>query len=112
MLVELDDANDRLNKTLGILRNSIVDPAFSIPNPGSEDRALVEKARTLHDFVDDEGIENVKSRLRHLIDQVQVLAHPLSSLVRPKPPFCGLVCCAVNYLLIPNSLSRSRTIRS
>lgn len=30
------------------------------------------RARTLHDFVEDEGIENLKSRLRHSIDYVQV----------------------------------------
>lgn len=72
MLMDLDHADDRLNRTLEALRNSIVDPAFNMPNPESEDPNLMTKTRTLHDFVDDEGIENLKSRLRHSIDQVQV----------------------------------------
>ncbi|KAH8153140.1 uncharacterized protein LAJ45_02727 [Morchella importuna] len=71
MLTGLDNADNRLNQTLEVLRNSIVDPAFSIPNPENEDPTSMTKARTLHDFVDDEGIENLKSRLRHSIDQVQ-----------------------------------------
>lgn len=91
MLMELDNADDRLNKTLEVLRNSIVDPAFNMHNPGDEDSNLVVKTRTLHDFVDDEGIENLKSRLRHSIDQVQVWMPPSS-------PLCcrclGLVACS------------------
>lgn len=71
MLTGLDNADNRLNQTLEVLRNSIVDPAFSMPNPEIEDPTSMTRARTLHDFVDDEGIENLKSRLRHSIDQVQ-----------------------------------------
>lgn len=78
MLVELDNADDRLNKTLEVLRNSIVDPAFNMNNSGDGDSNLVVRTRTLHDFVDDEGIENLKSRLRHSIDQVQVWMAPSS----------------------------------
>lgn len=81
MLVELDSADDRLNKTLEVLRNSIVDPAFNMHSSGSEESNLVVRTRTLHDFVDDEGIENLKSRLRHSIDQVQVWMAPSSLVV-------------------------------
>lgn len=76
MLTELDNADNRLNQTLEVLRNSIVDPAFNVSNLGSEDTTSMTKTRTLHDFVDDEGIENLKSRLRHSIDQVQVQDYP------------------------------------
>jgi len=52
----------------------VVDPAFNPPSSpeGEESTPTTTRPRTLHDFVDDEGIENLKSRLRHLIDQVQV----------------------------------------
>lgn len=78
MLIELDNADDRLNKTLEVLRNSIVDPAFNMHSSGDEYSNLMVKTRTLHDFVDDAGIENLKSRLRHSIDQVQVWMAPPS----------------------------------
>ncbi|KAG0137087.1 autophagy-related protein 17 [Tuber indicum] len=73
IVADLDNADARLNQTLGVLRKSVVDPAFNPPgNPEREESTpMATKPRTLHDFVDDEGIENLKSRLRHLIDQVQ-----------------------------------------
>ncbi|KAF8251379.1 APG17-domain-containing protein [Wilcoxina mikolae CBS 423.85] len=94
-LNDLDTADLRLNQTLELLRNTTVDPAFVPPGAniepsqrgnntngivGNEERdisvigdatAAVVKVRTLHDFVEDEGIENLKSRLRHSIDYVQ-----------------------------------------
>jgi len=39
---------------------------------GSESSIATARARTLHDFVEDGGIENLKTRLRHSIDYVQV----------------------------------------
>lgn len=42
-------------------------------NEGSEDGdSESSRNHTLHDFVEDEGIENLKSKLRHCIDCVQV----------------------------------------
>ncbi|KAI5781224.1 autophagy-related protein 17 [Geopyxis carbonaria] len=89
-LNELDNADIRLNDTLELLRNSPVHPAFITDtetngamlengeerakgrNEGSEDRdSESSRNRTLHDFVEDEGIENLKSKLRHCIDYVQ-----------------------------------------
>lgn len=117
-LTDLDNADIRLNQTLELLRNSIVDPAFISPSQerveqerkenrkvnevsqgggndlrvrtedqkldsmgegagGIHDRgelcsnSIAARARTLHDFVEDEGIENLKSLLRHSIDYVQ-----------------------------------------
>lgn len=71
ILADLDNADDKLNRNLELLRNSLVDPGFNtarnLDGDGSERRL-----RTLHDFVDDAGIEDLKSRLRHSIDQVQV----------------------------------------
>ena len=74
-LTELDNADIRLNGTLELLRNSAVDPAFGSAT-GEKDAAV----RTLHDFVEDEGIENLRSKLRHSIDEVQVRFSPLPCL--------------------------------
>jgi autophagy-related protein 17 len=104
-LIDLDNADTRLNQTLELLRNSIVDPAFTGLEPetqllleskrhhqqqhnngvgggeakdggsdydGSESSTSTARMRTLHDFVEDEGIEDLKTRLRHSIDYVQV----------------------------------------
>lgn len=62
--------------------------AGNYPNSDtSEDTPAIARPRVLHDFVEDEGIENLKSRLRHSIDYVQVRPippHPPSLL--PNPP--------------------------
>jgi autophagy-related protein 17 len=97
-LIDLDNANTRLNQTLELLRNSIVDPAFNAPEPpsrrdgeeeakddggvgesgyaDSESSTTTARPRTLHDFVEEEGIEDLKTRLRHSIDYVQVRLRP------------------------------------
>lgn len=102
-LNELDNADLRLNSTLELLRNSVVDAAFfetpppppsqpddqlqqlqqypsesggtvrGLPiNSGEDTLGAGQRVRTLHDFVEDQGIENLKSKLRHSIDDVQV----------------------------------------
>ncbi|KAF8527819.1 autophagy-related protein 17 [Trichophaea hybrida] len=78
-LNDLDTADLQLNQTLELLRNTTVDPAFVPPGANERDisvvgdaaAAAVVKVRTLHDFIKDEEIENLKSRLRHSIDYVQ-----------------------------------------
>ncbi|KAI9852746.1 MAG: autophagy protein 17 [Thelocarpon superellum] len=62
LLRELDAADARLQRTLNQLRETVVESAF---RPPDEDR------RTLFDFVDDEGVENVKAVVRTAIDQTQ-----------------------------------------
>jgi autophagy-related protein 17 len=61
-LRELDAADARLQRTLDILRSTTVDPGF---RPTDDD------PKTLHDFVDDQGVDNLKSSIRSSIDQVQ-----------------------------------------
>ncbi|KAA8904403.1 autophagy-related protein 17 [Sphaerosporella brunnea] len=116
-LIDLDAADTRLNQTLALLRNSVVDPAFTASEPegrpllgrskrkhrqqpynnalhgeeanyggggesdydGSESSTSTTRMRTLHDFVEDEGIEDLKTRLRHSIDYVQESHDALSS---------------------------------
>ncbi|KAK6341216.1 autophagy protein 17 [Orbilia brochopaga] len=62
---ELDEANHRLDAILSSLRTTEVETAFS-----AQDKAE-QKQRTLYDFVDEDGIENLRSQLRGVIDQVQ-----------------------------------------
>jgi len=112
-LNDLDTADLKLNQTLELLRNSVVDPAFTPPEAevqpaqkgnntigiaGNEEReravnesdtsdgsaAATPRVRTLHDFVEDEGIENLKSRLRHSIDYVQVSTSPKKPMTPPQ----------------------------
>ncbi|KAI5843236.1 autophagy protein Apg17-domain-containing protein [Tricharina praecox] len=128
-LTDLDNADIRLNQTLELLRNSVVDPAFTVSGSsnaqaqaqpqqrkvkrrdreeteqeeqeeqeqdgdgdgdkkeqgesdyggGSESSIATARMRTLHDFVEDGGIENLKTRLRHSIDYVQESHDALSS---------------------------------
>ena len=56
----------KLNDILSRLRQTEVDRAFQVADD--------EESRTLHDFVDDEGVENLRSQLKNAIDQVQVIS--------------------------------------
>jgi autophagy-related protein 17 len=102
-VLDLDNANTRLDQTLDLLRKSIVDPAFTAPEPlakskrqqdgedaqddgegesgyaDSESSTTTARPRTLHDFVEDEGIEDLKTRLRHSIDYVEESHNALGS---------------------------------
>ncbi|KAI9767978.1 MAG: autophagy protein 17 [Geoglossum simile] len=62
VLRELDAADARLQRTLDILRSTAVEPGF---------RPTDDEPKTLHDFVDDQGVDNLKSSIRSSIDQVQ-----------------------------------------
>ncbi|KAF3924899.1 hypothetical protein ABW21_db0206843 [Orbilia brochopaga] len=64
-IAELDEANHRLDAILSSLRTTEVETAFS-----TQDKAE-QKQRALYDFVDEDGIENLRSQLRGIIDQVQ-----------------------------------------
>ena len=63
VLRDLDTADARLQTTLDQLRSTMVDAAF---------RPADEEARSLHDFVDEGGVEGLKANLRASIDQTQV----------------------------------------
>jgi autophagy-related protein 17 len=62
-LQSLDAADNRLKKTMEVLRSTLVDAAFRPSN---------EEPRSLLDFVDEAGVETTRSALRHCIDQSQV----------------------------------------
>jgi autophagy-related protein 17 len=62
MLRELDAADARLQRTLDALRSTTVEPGFR-PTEG--------QPKTLHDFVDDQGVDNLKASIRSSIDQIQ-----------------------------------------
>ncbi|KAF3906533.1 hypothetical protein ABW20_dc0107459 [Dactylellina cionopaga] len=62
----LDEANQRLDETLSSLRTTEVETGFSAGDKTEQIQ------RSLYDFVDEDGIENLRSQLRGIIDQVQV----------------------------------------
>jgi autophagy-related protein 17 len=62
-LRSLDAADNRLKKTMEVLRSTIVDAAFRPAN---------EEPRSLLYFVDEAGVETTRSALRYCIDQSQV----------------------------------------
>ncbi|PGH12116.1 hypothetical protein AJ80_06837 [Polytolypa hystricis UAMH7299] len=59
-LRELDDVDERLKQTLNLLHETVVEPAF---------RSSGEEQKTLHDFVDERGVEDLQSSLKDAIDQ-------------------------------------------
>lgn len=59
----LDAADIRLQKTMDVLRSTIVDTSFRPPN---------EEPRSLLDFVDEAGVETMRTALKESIDQSQV----------------------------------------
>lgn len=59
----LDAADNRLQKTMDVLRSTIVEAAFRPAN---------EESRSLLDFVDEAGVENMRTALKDSIDQSQV----------------------------------------
>ncbi|KAJ5550365.1 hypothetical protein N7535_001697 [Penicillium sp. DV-2018c] len=59
-LKKLDDADSRLRATLDLLRGTIVHASF---RPGDEEQ------KTLHDFVDERGVEELHASLKASIDR-------------------------------------------
>lgn len=59
----LDAADNRLQKTMGVLRATIVESAF---------RPVNEEPRTLLDFVDEAAVDTMRMALKDSIDQSQV----------------------------------------
>jgi len=60
VLKELDAADARLRGTLDMLRETVVHPAF---------RPEGEEPKTLHDFVDERGVEELQASLKAAIDR-------------------------------------------
>lgn len=58
-LKELDSVDEQLKRTLDILRETTVEPAFRPPD---------ESPKSLHDFVDERGVEELQSILKDAID--------------------------------------------
>jgi autophagy-related protein 17 len=67
---ELDSLDIDLNETLSRLKSKALDPGFDEAN-ALESRQKPPR-KSLHDFVDERGIEELKAQLRQAIDEVQV----------------------------------------
>ncbi|RDW76774.1 autophagy-related protein 17 [Aspergillus mulundensis] len=69
-LKSLDAADARLRKTLGLLRETIVHASF---------RPEGEQPKSLHDFVDERGVEELHSTLKNSIDRTNTAQAELDS---------------------------------
>lgn len=96
----LDEADQRLDETLTTLRRTEVEGAFSAVG-GTEEEA---QQRCLYDFVDEDGIENLKSQLKGVIDQVQETDEIFESHLEP---FTVLIASIAESL---SSLSKKSAI--
>ena len=65
---ELDSLDIELNEILSRLKSMALDPGFDAVNEVRENPTRT----SLHDFVDEQGIEELKAQLRQAIDEVQV----------------------------------------
>lgn len=70
VLRELDAADERLKQTLDKLRETVVHPAF---------RPEGEEPKTLHDFVDERGVEELETMLKGAIDRTKAAQAQLDS---------------------------------
>lgn len=67
---ELDTLDIELNEILSRLKVMALDPGFDAVN--AEELRQNPPRKSLHDFVDEQGIEELKTQLRQAIDEVQV----------------------------------------
>lgn len=74
---ELDSLDIDLNEILSQLKSAPLDPGFDEAN--AVELRQNPPRKVLHDFVDEHGIEELKTQLRQAIDEVQVLGCLISS---------------------------------
>ncbi|KAI9669587.1 MAG: autophagy protein 17 [Caeruleum heppii] len=73
VLRDLDAADARVRSTLTQLTSTRVDPSFRPPH---------EERKSLHDFVDEEGVEVLKAGIRTSIDQTQTAQRELAGSIK------------------------------
>ncbi|KAL2433688.1 Autophagy-related protein 17 [Exophiala dermatitidis] len=69
VIKELDDTGARLLEAIDLLKQTRIEDAFK-PNPHIQWQDVADK-ETLHDFVDDTGVENIRQAMEVAIDNVQ-----------------------------------------
>ena len=73
VLKQLDRTDKKLQSSLATLKETQIEDGLKPSNTGSDpDAAIADTGKdTLHDFVDDQPVEELKERLKHAIDNVQ-----------------------------------------
>jgi autophagy-related protein 17 len=71
IIQELDDTGARLLQCIDFLKQTKIEEAFQPTVPEHGDSADSADKQTLHDFVDDNGVESIKQAMRVAIDNVQ-----------------------------------------
>lgn len=77
----MDSLDIDLNEILARLKTVALDPGFDAVN--AVELRQDPPRNSLHDFVDEQGIEDLKAQLRHAIDEVQVFT-PLLKLTNDR----------------------------
>ncbi|KAH0562721.1 hypothetical protein GP486_002614 [Trichoglossum hirsutum] len=96
VLRELDAADARLQRTLDALRSTTVEPGF---------RPTEAQPKTLHDFVDDQGVDNLKASIRSSIDQIQEAQKDFSDSISSFDSDFQAVEKAISSITVPSPSS-------
>lgn len=80
VIKELDNTDARLLQCIGLLKQTRIEEAFGA-YADLEDESGVAK-KTLHDFVDDKGVENIKEAMKVAIDNVQTAQHEMNQSIQ------------------------------
>lgn len=78
VIKELDETGARLLESINLLRQTKVEEAFRT----SSDFQDVGGKETLHDFVDDTGVENIRQAMEVAIDSVQNSQHEMNQSIQ------------------------------
>lgn len=80
VIKELDNTDARLLQCIDLLKQTQIEEAFS-PYAEPED-VSVTPTKTLHDFVDDKGVETIKEAMKIAIDNVQNTQHEMNQSIQ------------------------------
>ncbi|EXJ90747.1 hypothetical protein A1O1_03851 [Capronia coronata CBS 617.96] len=78
VIKELDETGARLLQSIDLLRQTKVEDAFK----STADSANADSKETLHDFVDDTGVENIRQAMEVAIDNVQNSQHEMNQSIQ------------------------------
>jgi autophagy-related protein 17 len=96
VIKELDSTGAKLLKCIDLLKQTSVEDAFK--EPDQEGIGASSAKDTLHDFVDDNGVETIKQAMEVTIDSVQQAQHEMNTSIQSLETDLQ----SINDLLAPN----------
>lgn len=82
IIKDLDAAEGRLAQTIDFLRQTQIEDAFKRTPDSKEGDALTDGKTSLHDFVEEQPVEDLRSNMRDVIDRVQDDQHETAKSIR------------------------------